>query len=69
MSKRNQWRQRLNPALKHREEPELKVGPIAAGEKVVASQRAATAKFLKKEYGDTIAVEMEGRGFLEAAHV
>jgi len=69
MSKRNQWRQRLNPALKHREDPELKVGPIAAGEKVVASLRAATAKFLKKEYGDTIAVEMEGRGFLEAAHV
>jgi nucleoside phosphorylase len=69
MSKRNEWRRRLNPDLTRKETPELKVGPIAAGEKVVASQRAETAKFLKNQYGDAIAVEMEGRGFLEAAHV
>jgi nucleoside phosphorylase len=67
MCKRNEWR-RLDPEIKH-ETPELIVGPIAAGEKVVASQRSETAKFLKRHYSDALAVEMEGRGFLEAAHI
>jgi nucleoside phosphorylase len=64
----NQWQVRLNPQLAH-DNPHLHVGPIAAGEKVVASNRASTAKFLRKEYSDTLAVEMEGRGFLEGVHI
>ncbi len=68
MCKRNEWRQRLDPNIKHND-PSLFVAPIAAGEKVVSSQRSATAKFLKRHYSDALAVEMEGRGFLEAAHV
>jgi nucleoside phosphorylase len=62
------WRDRLDASVKH-DKPQLFVGPVAAGEVVVASTRAATAKFLKKHYGDTLAVEMEGRGFLEAVHI
>ncbi|MCC6271093.1 MAG: 5'-methylthioadenosine/S-adenosylhomocysteine nucleosidase [Microbacteriaceae bacterium] len=44
------------------------VEPIAAGEKVVASTRAAVYELLRKSFSQTVAVEMEGLGVLEAAH-
>jgi hypothetical protein len=62
LRQRVDWRKRLNPNIKH-DNPKVFVGPIAAGEKVVASQRAATAKLIAEHYGDALAVEMEGRGF------
>jgi nucleoside phosphorylase len=68
MAKRTRWHDRLNAAL-NAGTPTLFVGPVAAGEKVVASTRSATARFLRKHYGDTLAVEMEGKGFLEAVHI
>lgn len=63
----NQWHERLAPDLCELRFEAL-VKPIAAGEKVVASTRSSTFKFLRSEFSDVVAVEMEGRGLMRAAH-
>lgn len=66
-ARKENWLKRAGD-LPHGIRPQAHVAPIAAGEKVVASRRSATWKFLRDVYGDSIAVEMEGRGFLQAAY-
>lgn len=48
--------------------PQVFVEPIAAGEKVMASTKSDLYNFLRSNYNDAIAVEMESVGFLQAAH-
>ncbi|HEY4354238.1 MAG TPA: 5'-methylthioadenosine/S-adenosylhomocysteine nucleosidase [Acidobacteriaceae bacterium] len=45
------------------------IGAIAAGEKVVGSTSSASYELLKDRYGDTLAVDMEGYGFLRGAYL
>ncbi len=68
LRQREDWKNRLDPEVDHKASA-IFVGPIAAGEKVVASTRSATARLIREHYGDALAVEMEGRGFLEAIHI
>lgn len=46
--------------------PRVFVAPIAAGEKIITSTKSEVFQFLRSNYDDVIAVEMEGLGFLEA---
>ncbi|UIE38585.1 HEAT repeat domain-containing protein [Leptodesmis sichuanensis] len=64
-ARKTDWLQRLPSAPSPT--PKVYVAPIAAGEKVVASTESEVFQFLRSNYGDAIAVEMEGFGFLDAA--
>ncbi len=65
-AKREDWLSRINKSSP----PTFRafVAPIAAGEKVISSRQSALFSFIGKHFGDALAVEMEGIGFLEAAH-
>ena len=68
-ARKKNWVQRIHGSTHQTSTPEPRalVGPIAAGEKVIASTSNDLFQFLQKNYNDTLAVEMEGRGFFEAA--
>jgi nucleoside phosphorylase len=63
-ARRNDWLKRLSVTEPI---PRVFVAPIAAGEKVISSTKSEVFQFLRSNYGDAVAVEMEGFGFLEAA--
>ena len=48
--------------------PTAYIGALAAGDKVLGSTQSSLYSLLKANYGDSLAVEMEGHGFLEAVH-
>ena len=62
-ARKYEWLKRLTCGIPDKK-PNVFIGPIAAGEKVVASTRSATFTFLKAYYNDSLAVEMEGYVFL-----
>jgi len=64
-ARKDDWLARLNSSISN---PKVLVAPIAAGEKVIANKESEIFKFLRQNYGDAVAVEMEGRGLLTATH-
>jgi 5'-methylthioadenosine/S-adenosylhomocysteine nucleosidase len=64
-----EWLSRLGRFLDPENNPPgAFVGMIASGEKLVASRRSSLFKFLKDNYNQALAVEMEGYGFLQACY-
>ena len=49
--------------------PRVLIKPIAAGDTLIGGTRSATAKYLRSQCGDAVAVEMEGGGFLRGAYL
>lgn len=47
--------------------PSVLLAPVASGEKELADEQAELLKFLRSQYGDAVAVDNLGFGFLEAA--
>ncbi|PSB33707.1 5'-methylthioadenosine/S-adenosylhomocysteine nucleosidase [Stenomitos frigidus] len=64
-ARKGEWLRRLSSSSPA-SQPRVFVGPIAAGEKVVASKESDVFNFIRARYNDAIAVEMEGFGFLSA---
>lgn len=67
-SRKKDWIQRIRGRNSLTTAPHVLVGAIAAGEKVIAATRSAVYKRIHTTYNDTLAVEMEGRGFLQATY-
>jgi nucleoside phosphorylase len=66
-SRKDDWRAQIRSGSTTSETiPSVYVKPIAAGEKVIASQKSVIYDYLREYYDDAIAVEMEGFGFLKA---
>src|SRR5690606_23443801 len=63
-ARENNWLQRLR--VPPQQPPRVFWGPIATGEQVVASKNSATYQFIRNNYNDALAVEMESYGFLKA---
>lgn len=51
------------------QEPAVHFGPIAAGEVVLNSTTSGHARWIRQNYNDARAIEMEGAGVAQAAHL
>jgi len=68
-ARKRAWSQRIQrSAAPMVAAPRVFVGPIAAGEKVIASTDTELYHFLRTTYEDALAIEMESHGFLQATY-
>lgn len=66
IARNDDWKKRIIDYDPEKNDPIAITKPIAAGEKVIASTRSPIFRHIKKNYSDTVAVEMEGYGFYKA---
>ena len=62
VSRKAVWMRRTGQGVR---EAQCYFGPIASGDKVIATQQTAFYSFLKTHFNDTLAVDMEAIGFAE----
>ncbi len=63
VARKDEWKKRIKDLDK---DPNVIFGPIAAGNKVIASTKSEEYKMLKKHFNDTTALEMESIGTAKA---
>lgn len=72
LRKDDQWLKEISSLISDEIGKRVKINahfkPIAAGEKVISSTKSDIYKFIKQNAGDSLAVEMEGYGFLKACY-
>lgn len=69
-AQKKDWHRRLKESLSEpHKEPDVFIAPIASGNQVVASAEAAVLQLVHSHFNDAAAIEMEGFGFLTAAHL
>ncbi|HZO71006.1 MAG TPA: 5'-methylthioadenosine/S-adenosylhomocysteine nucleosidase [Ktedonobacteraceae bacterium] len=69
-AQKKDWHRRLKERLSEpHKEPDVFIAPIASGNQVVASTGAAVLQLVHSHFNDAAAIEMEGFGFLTAAHL
>src|SRR5947209_12369560 len=67
VARKDEWLARPDDTSPHLI-PHAYIGALAAGEKVLGSVQSSLYTLLKANYSDSLAVEMEGHGFLAAVH-
>ncbi len=65
-ARKEDWLKRISKLPERN--PRALVGAIASGEKVIADSKSEVYVFIKQNYGDALAVDMEGFGVHDAAH-
>jgi nucleoside phosphorylase len=66
LARRGEW---ADPPPPGEDPPRTHIAPIAAGSVVLNSLTSAHAQWLRSHYNDALAVEMEGAGVAQAAHL
>lgn len=66
IARNEKWIDRIHGEFKQL--PKAFVGPIASGEKVLASTQSTTYELIRSSYNDALAIDMESVGFLRATH-
>ena len=66
-SSQNLWKERIEDKTTCEHEPQVLIGQVATTSRTIKTRRSPTFKIIRKHFGDALALEQEGYGFLQAA--